>query len=148
MSERKAILVTGSSHGIGAATVIAFAKDGYDVGVNYNKTPEGAQSVAEECRRYGVDAQIYQCDVGRRDQCERMLNAFIQHFGRIDVLVNNAGGALKMPKGGFVDMPMDYWDEQIALNLNSAAYCSQLAARCMKKAFTAPSSISLPFTAW
>lgn len=131
MSERKAILVTGSSHGIGAATVIAFAKDGYDVGINYNKTPEGAQSVAEECRRYGVDAQIYQCDVGRRDQCERMLNAFIQHFGRIDVLVNNAGGALKMPKGGFVDMPMDYWDEQIALNLNSAAYCSQLAARCM-----------------
>ena len=131
MSERKAILVTGSSHGIGAAAVIAFAKDGYDVGINYNKTPEGAQSVAEECRRYGVDAQIYQCDVGRRDQCERMLNAFINHFGRIDVLVNNAGGALKMPKGGFVDMPMDYWDEQIALNLNSAAYCSQLAARCM-----------------
>ena len=39
MSERKAILVTGSSHGIGAATVIAFAKDGYDVGINYNKTP-------------------------------------------------------------------------------------------------------------
>ena len=101
------------------------------MGINYNKTPEGAQSVAEESRRYGVDAQIYQCDVGRRDQCERMLNAFINHFGRIDVLVNNAGGALKMPKGGFVDMPMDYWDEQIALNLNSAAYCSQLAARCM-----------------
>ena len=40
MSERKAILVTGSSHGIGAATVIAFAKDGYDVGINYNKTPQ------------------------------------------------------------------------------------------------------------
>lgn len=131
MSERKAILVTGSSHGIGAATVIAFAKEGYDVGINYNKAPEEAQRVATECRRYGVDAQIYQCDVSRRDQCERMLNAFIQHFGRIDVLVNNAGGALQMPKGGFVDMPMDYWDEQIALNLNSAAYCSQLAARCM-----------------
>lgn len=80
MSERKAILVTGSSHGIGAATVIAFAKDGYDVGINYNKTPEGAQSVAEECRRYGVDAQIYQCDVGRRDQCERMLNCLYQPF--------------------------------------------------------------------
>ena len=106
MSERKAILVTGSSHGIGAATVIAFAKEGYDVGVNYNKTPDGAESVAKECRRYGVDAQIYQCDVSRRDQCERMLNAFIEHFGRIDVLVNNAGGALQMPKGGFVDMPM------------------------------------------
>ncbi|MBQ6804952.1 MAG: SDR family NAD(P)-dependent oxidoreductase, partial [Clostridia bacterium] len=59
MSERKAILVTGSSHGIGAATVIAFAKDGWDVGINYNTTPDGAKAVAEECRKYGVDAQIY-----------------------------------------------------------------------------------------
>ncbi len=131
MSERKAILVTGSSHGIGAATVIAFAKDGYNVGINYNKTPEGAQAVAEECRKYGVDAQVYQADVSKREQCTKMLNAFIEHFGRIDVLVNNAGGALKMPKGGFIDMPMDYWDEQINLNLNAAAYCSQIAARCM-----------------
>ena len=131
MSERKAILVTGSSHGIGAATAIAFAKDGYDVGINYNKTPEGAEAVAKECRSYGVDAQIYQCDVSQREQCEKMMNSFIEHFGRIDVLVNNAGGALKMPKGGFVDMPMDYWDNQIALNLSAAAYCSQIAARCM-----------------
>jgi len=50
MSERKAILVTGSSHGIGAATVIAFAKDGWDVGVNYNKSSDGAKADVEECR--------------------------------------------------------------------------------------------------
>ena len=131
MSERKAILVTGSSHGIGAATVIAFAKDGYDVGINYNKTPEGAQSVAEECRRYGVDAQIYQCDVGRRDQCERMLNAFIQHFGRIDVLVNNAG----VENGTrFVDLKPAQYERLINVNLVSYLHCSHIVLPYMIQA--------------
>ena len=128
---KKTILVTGSSHGIGAACVEAFAKDGYDVGINYCKSPGDAAEVAEKCRALGADAQVYQADVSKREDCERMLNAFLEHFGRIDVLVNNAGGALKMPKGGFVDMPMDYWDSQIALNLSAAAYCSQIAARNM-----------------
>ena len=128
---KKTILITGSSHGIGAACAEAFAKDGYDVGINYCTSPEGAAEVAEKCRAYGADAQVYQADVSRREDCVRMLHAFLDHFGRIDVLVNNAGGALKMPKGGFVDMPMDYWDSQIALNLSSAAYCSHVAAKHM-----------------
>jgi NAD(P)-dependent dehydrogenase (short-subunit alcohol dehydrogenase family) len=62
-----------------------------------------------------------------------MLDAFVKDFGSIDALVNNAGGALKMPKGGFVDMPMDYWDYQIKLNLSAAAYCSQIAVRDMRR---------------
>lgn len=128
---KKSVLITGSSHGIGAACAEAFAKEGYDVGINYCNSPEGAQEVAEKCRALGADAQVYKADVSKREDCENMLNAFIQHFGKIDVLVNNAGGALKMPKGGFVDMPMEYWDSQIDLNLNSAAYCSHVAAKDM-----------------
>ncbi len=128
---KKSILITGSSHGIGAACAEAFAKDGYDVGINYNKSPEGAQEVAERCRALGADAQVYQADVSKRVQCEEMLGKFIEHFGKIDVLVNNAGGALKMPKGGFADMPMDYWEDQIDLNLNAAAFCSHVAAKDM-----------------
>jgi len=129
--ERKTVLITGSSHGIGAAAAVAFAKEGYNVGVNYNKTPEGAIEVAEKCRALGVEAEIYQCDVSKRDQCEKMMADFIARFGKIDVLINNAGGALKMPKGGFIDMPMEYWDDQIALNLSSAAYLSRVAAKDM-----------------
>lgn len=125
------VLISGASHGIGAATAIAFAKDGCNVGINYHNNRAGAEETAAECRKYGVDAQIYCADIGCREQAVGMMRDFIEHFGTVDVLINNAGGALKMPKGGFVDMPMDYWDEQIALNLNSAAYCSQLAARCM-----------------
>lgn len=128
---KKSVLITGSSHGIGAACAEAFAKEGYDVGINYCNSPDGAMEVAEKCRALGADAQVYKADVSKREDCEAMLNVFIDHFGKIDVLVNNAGGALKMPKGGFVDMPMEYWDSQINLNLNSAAYCSHVAARDM-----------------
>lgn len=128
---KKSVLVTGSSHGIGAAAAIAFAQAGYNVGVNYFKTPDGAQDVARQCREAGAEAALFQADVSKRDQCERMIKGYIDRFGRIDVLVNNAGGALKMPKGGFVDMPLDYWDDQIALNLSAAAYCSHFAARDM-----------------
>jgi len=131
MSDKKSVLITGSSHGIGAAAVIAFAKEGYDVGINYCNSPADAEDVARQCREIGADAQIYKADVSKREDCENMLHAFIEHFGKIDVLINNAGGALKMPKGGFIDMPMDYWDSQIALNLSSAAYCSHVAAKDM-----------------
>lgn len=130
---KKSVLITGSSHGIGAACAEAFAKEGYDVGINYCNSPDDAYAVAEKCRALGADAEVFQADVSKREDCERMLKAFIAHFGKIDVLVNNAGGALKMPKGGFIDMPMEYWDSQIALNLSSAAYCSRIAAEDMVK---------------
>ncbi len=128
---KPSVLITGSSHGIGAAAAVAFAEKGYDVGINYYKTPDGAEEVAKECRQAGADAEIFQADVSKRDQCERLVKSFIERFGKIDVLVNNAGGALKMPKGGFADMPLDYWDDQIDLNLNAAAYCSHFAAQDM-----------------
>ena len=128
---RKAVLVTGSSSGIGRACAIAFAKEGYDVGINYLVNDDGAQKVAEQCRLLGADVQVLAADVSKLASCEEMVEKFVGHFGRIDVLVNNAGGALKMPKGGFVDMPMDYWDSQIDLNLNSAAYCARPAAKTM-----------------
>lgn len=131
---KKSVLITGSSHGIGAAAAIAFAREGYDVGINYCKTPEGAEKTAEEARRFGTDVTVYRADVSRHDECKAMLEAFIQHYGKIDVLVNNAGGALKIPggpDGEFKDMPMEYWDSQIALNLNAAAYCSRYAVADM-----------------
>ena len=131
---RKSVLVTGSTHGIGAAAAVAFAKEGYNVGVNGNKSVEGAEKVAEECRKYGVEAEIFMCDVSKHDACKEMIDKFIERFGKIDVLINNAGGALQIPdgpKGEFKDMPMEYWDSQIALNLSAAAYCSRYAAADM-----------------
>ncbi len=125
------VLITGSSHGIGAAAAIAFAKsEGANIGITCNKNPEGAEQTAAACAEYGVKTKIYAGDVGNHDHCRAMVEDFIQTFGQIDVLVNNAGGALQIPGGAtgeFKDMPMEYWDSQIALNLNAAAYCSRYA---------------------
>lgn len=127
------VLVTGSSHGIGAATAIAFAKQGCNVGIVYCKTKEGAEQTAAACREYGGDIQIFKADLSVRAECEKLMADFLEHYKTIDVLINDAGGALKIPKGEFVDMPLDYWDSQIALNLNAAAYLTQGAIRNMKE---------------
>ena len=129
------ILITGSSHGIGAGCAIAFARDeGANVGVCGNKDPSGAEAVARECEKFGVKTRVYCGDVGTHDFCKETMEDFIATYGKIDVLINNAGGALKIPggpKGEFKDMPMDYWDSQIALNLNAAAYLSRYAVADM-----------------
>lgn len=97
------VLISGASHGIGAATAIAFAKDGCNVGINYHNNRAGAEETAAECRKYGVDAQIY-CAAHRLPGAGSGVRLdFIEHFGTVDVLINNAGGALKMPKGEFCD---------------------------------------------
>ncbi|MBD3940186.1 SDR family oxidoreductase [Microbacterium sp. NEAU-LLC] len=127
----KTVLITGASRGIGAGCALAFARDGYHVGVNHRSSADGAESIARQCREFGREAEVFAADVSDSTAARAMVDSFVDRFGRIDVLVNNAGGALRMPAGGFVEMPVDYWDSQIALNLSAAAYCAQAAARSM-----------------
>ena len=125
------VLVTGASQGIGAATALAFASAGHNIGVNFYEDQGVAESVRDSCRNSGVEAECFFADVSNKDNCRDMLDRFVGRFGKIDVLVNNAGGALKIPDGGFAEMPLDYWDSQIRLNLGAAAYCSQPAIKNM-----------------
>ena len=129
----KRVLITGSSHGIGAATAIAFAKEGCKIGINCCKDIDGAKSIAARIQEMGGQAEIFQADVSIQEQASGMVADFIDRFGGIDILINNAGGALKIPRGEFADMPLDYWQNQINLNLNAAAWTSQVAIRYMQQ---------------
>ena len=128
----KRVLITGSSHGIGAATAIAFAKEGCKVGINCNKDLQGAEMVAAQVREAGGEAEIFAADIAIQEQATKLVTDFIGCFGGIDILINNAGGALKIPRGEFADMPLDYWEYQVNLNLNAAAWTSQQAVRYMR----------------
>ena len=91
MSERRVCVVSGSSSGIGAATVRRFAREGWDVVVNYSRSVAPAEVVAAECRALGAQALLVQADVSQDADARRMADEVQARFGRADVLVNNAG---------------------------------------------------------
>jgi 3-oxoacyl-[acyl-carrier protein] reductase len=91
MAERKVCVVTGSSSGIGAATVRLYARNGWDVVVNCSRDLAPAQAVAAECRALGVDALVVQADIAVDADCRRLAAEVEARYGRADMLVNNAG---------------------------------------------------------
>ena len=90
-NERKVCIVTGSSSGIGAATVRLYAERGWDVVVNYSRDVAPADAVAADCRALGAQALVVRADVAVDADCRRLALEVEQRFGRADVLVNNAG---------------------------------------------------------
>ena len=88
---RKVCVVTGSSSGIGAATARLYASHGWSVVVNYSRKPEPAEAVAAECRALGVDVLVLRADVSQDADCRAMAQQVQDVWGRVDVLVNNAG---------------------------------------------------------
>ena len=91
MGERRVCVVSGSSSGIGAATVRRFAREGWDVVVNFSRSRGPADVVAAECRALGAQVLVVQADVALDADARRLADETRQHFGRADVLVNNAG---------------------------------------------------------
>ncbi len=84
-------LITGASRGIGAATAVLLAENGADVAINYHSNREAAEKVAERVRGLGRRAQVYAADICSFSDCDRMCSQVLSDFGRVDVLVNNAG---------------------------------------------------------
>ena len=123
-----AALVTGADRGIGRGIAHALARAGCRVGVNYVGSPDQADAVVAELASMGVDALAVPADVRVADDVDAMVEAVIGRFGRLDLLVNNAGVQTWTP---FLSVTEDEWDLVINTNLKGCFLCTQAAARYM-----------------
>ena len=129
MSEKVAI-VTGGSRGIGRACALELARAGYDIAINYAGNSEAAEKTVADIKALGVDAAAYKFDVSNKEQVDKGISEILEKFGRIDVLVNNAGITRD---GLFMRMSAENWDAVINTNLSSAFYVSQPVVKVMMK---------------
>ncbi|MBW3017391.1 SDR family oxidoreductase [Candidatus Woesearchaeota archaeon] len=121
-------IVTGARQGIGKGIALALAKEGCNVVVS-DLVVDDCQKVVDEIKQLGADALAVKCDVSNKSEVDAMVKSAIEKFGKIDVLVNNAG---IFPFKPFMDMAEQDWDKVLSVNLKSVYLCSQAAAKEMK----------------
>ena len=125
--KNKVVLITGSSTGIGAAAAKAFGANGARVAVHYNKSKSEAEKVAAEIERSGGKAFLVTGDVSGSMVCKDLVHKTVAHFGRIDVLINNAGVS-DMRGVAPESFDMDTWNWIMSIDLNGGLAFSQAAA--------------------
>jgi 2-deoxy-D-gluconate 3-dehydrogenase len=126
LTGRKAI-VTGASMGIGYGSALALAHAGADVAVT-SRTGSRAEPVAAEIRQMGRGAIALELELASMDSIEAMTQATLQHFGRIDILVNSAG--INIPEEA-LEVKEEHWDRVLDTNLKGLFFCAQSAGRVM-----------------
>lgn len=124
----KVALVTGSSRGIGKETAIRLAKEGYDLVINYARSRSAAAEVVKEIEALGRKALLVKANVGDVKKIKAMFEEIEEHFGRLDVLVNNAASGVLKPA---LELEESHWDWTMGINSKASLFCSQQAAKLM-----------------
>ena len=121
-------IVTASDSGIGKATAVALAQDGFDVGITWHSDEAGANETAAEVRSLGRRAKVRQLDLSQLPDAAAVIDELADELGGVDALVNNAGMSNQAP---FLELGWDDWLETLNVDLNGAFLCGQRAARRM-----------------
>jgi len=129
--KNKVVLITGASTGIGAAAARAFAEHGSKVAVHYNASKEAAEKVAREVKSAGGEALLVGGDVTKSANIKRIVADTLAGFGRIDVLVNNAGGLVQRTK--IEDYSEDFLHQVLDLNVIQVAMFIHEVVPAMRK---------------
>ncbi len=128
MNTKKTALITGASRGIGREVAKLFAKNNYNVVINYNKSEKEAQDLLEELNNENLSVRIFKADISNPQEANSLVNYTIGQFERIDVLINNAG----ISKFNlFTDISYEEWHEVMNVNLNSVFYVTKKALQYM-----------------
>ena len=121
-------LVTGSSKGIGKETILKYAKEGYDVVINYNSSLDDALKVEEEAKKYNVNTLVVKCDISNEEEVKVMTDEIKNKFGKVDILVNNAGIAIDTT---FEDKTVDNFRRTLDVNLIGTFLVSKYISKIM-----------------
>jgi NAD(P)-dependent dehydrogenase (short-subunit alcohol dehydrogenase family) len=121
-------IVTGSDSGIGRATAVALARDGFDLGITWHTDEDGAAATAAEVRATGRRAEVRRLDLTRLPGAEAVIDELAGALGGLDVLVNNSGTGTST---AFLELTWEAWREVLAVDLDGAFLCAQRAARRM-----------------
>jgi NAD(P)-dependent dehydrogenase (short-subunit alcohol dehydrogenase family) len=124
-------IVTGSDSGIGRATAVALAGDGYDIGVTWHEDERGAEATADEVRAAGRRAEVRRLDLSRAAEGPPVIEALADALGGLDVLVNNAGTGHSTP---VLELEEETWRHVLEVDLTGPFLCAQAAARRMAAA--------------
>ena len=127
----KVVLVTGSSRGIGKATVIEFASKGYNVVINYNSSDKEANDLKDYVEKnFNVKALSIKADVSNEEEVKNMITNTLNEFGRVDVLVNNAGIVYDRD---FKDIKVEEFKRTLEVNVIGAFIVAREVSQYMKK---------------
>ncbi|HZS76085.1 MAG TPA: SDR family oxidoreductase [Ktedonobacteraceae bacterium] len=128
--DNKVAIVTGSDSGIGRGIAIEFAKQGATVVVNYVHNQQKAQEVLQTIEKNNGKVLVLQADVSQVQQAQGLIQQTVEHFNRLDIIVNNAGMEIHSP---FVDVTEEQFDRVLSVDLKGVFFCAQAAAREMIK---------------
>jgi 3-oxoacyl-[acyl-carrier protein] reductase len=128
----KAAIVTGSGTGVGRETALALARLGCHVLVNYSRSRAEAEQTSADIRALGVKSIAVQADVARDAECRAMVEAALRAFGRVDVLVNNAGTTSFINHGDLDAVGDDDWQRILAVNLQGPFQCARAARSALE----------------
>ena len=124
----KTAVITGASRGIGKATAIEFARNGYNVLANYNNSEKEAMELEKMLTEEGYSIKIFKADVSKSFEADAMIEYCLKEFGGLDVLVNNAG--ISQDKL-FTDITDEDWERMMSINVTSVFNCSRKALQHM-----------------
>lgn len=141
--ENKVVLITGANSGIGKGIATRFAQEGAHVGVNYLPGGTRDAEATAEVAGFPTEGIALPGDVSVRDDVQKMVDTLVAKFGRIDVLVNNAGIEIKKP---FLEATDEEWHRVLNVNLNGTFLCTQIAARQMVSQATGGRIINISST--
>ena len=134
MASTKAALVTGAATGIGKSAVLALARAGYDVAVNYSSSEAAARETAAQAGKLGAKTLVIKCDVADEPGVRAMLKQVKERFGRLDVLVNNAGTTASWKPRDLETLSLEEWDRVFAVNVRGLFQVTRAAVPLLKEA--------------